>query len=111
MSTATLVSPTASSSVTVAPVTVSTFTRRDRRLLQVAMADSDTYVIEFEYVDSKGNRTRRTVSPIRFSAPDRVLALCLCREEPRQFHLSRCRNFRLIPAEQVIMPVAIDKLN
>ncbi|WP_231602519.1 WYL domain-containing protein [Neorhodopirellula pilleata] len=75
------------------------------QILRTAMLDSDAWVVEMDYRDSKGKRTRRTISPIRFAAADRVLGLCLCREEPRQFHLSRCENFRLIPADEVIMPV------
>ena len=40
-------------------------------------------------------------------APNRFLALCLCREEPRQFYLERCQNVRLEPAANVLMPVAM----
>ncbi|MCD0460798.1 WYL domain-containing protein [Roseiconus lacunae] len=76
-----------------------------KEILRRAMIDSETFVVELEYADAKGNRTRRVVSPIRFVGNDRVLALCLCREEPRQFYLSRCSNLRLIPAAEVIMPV------
>ncbi|TWU66399.1 WYL domain-containing protein [Crateriforma conspicua] len=72
-----------------------------------AMQDSDHYVIEMDYVDSKGRRTHRTISPIRFVGRDRVLAMCLCREEPRQFYLDRCEDVRLAPAEQVLMPLPI----
>ncbi|MFG0287447.1 MAG: transcriptional regulator [Rhodopirellula sp. JB044] len=75
------------------------------RMLRTAMLDADEWVVEFEYADSKGKRTRRTVSPIRFAAPGRFLALCLCREEPRQFYLNRCENFRLIRSANVMMPV------
>lgn len=84
--------------------------RSVNQLLRIAMLDSDTWVVEMEYADSKGKRTRRTISPIRFATPDRILGLCLCREEPRQFHLSRCENFRLIPADEVIMPVSMIEL-
>jgi len=70
------------------------------------MHDSDRYVVEMDYSDAKGNRTRRVVSPIRFLGRDRFLGLCLCREEPRQFYLSRCERIRLRPAETVLMPVA-----
>jgi len=77
-------------------------------LLQRAMFDSETYVLELVYSDSKGNRTRRIVSPIRFVGSDRFLGLCLCREEPRQFYLSRCEDLRLIPAAEVIMPMPME---
>ena len=73
--------------------------------LRRAMMDSETYVIEMVYAAAKGNLTRRVVSPIRYVGKDRFLGLCLCREEPRQFYLSRCSDVRLIPAAEVIMPV------
>lgn len=76
-----------------------------KETIRRAMLDADTFVIEMTYVDAKGNRTKRVVSPIRFVGGDRLLALCLCREEPRQFYLSRCEDVRLIPAAEVIMPM------
>lgn len=76
-------------------------------ILRRAMQDSDNFVVEFDYVDSKGLTTRRVISPIRFMPGNRLLALCLCREAPRQFHLSRCSNVRLCRAEQYMMPVAM----
>jgi predicted DNA-binding transcriptional regulator YafY len=78
-----------------------------KSLLRTAMRDSDQYVVEMDYADAKGNRTHRIVSPIRFVGDYRFLGLCLCREEPRQFQLSRCENIRLIPAAEVLMPVPI----
>ncbi|MGB7324240.1 MAG: WYL domain-containing protein [Rubripirellula sp.] len=75
------------------------------RILQQAMRDCDKYVIEMDYEDAKGNRTHRVVSPIRLMGSYRFLGLCLCREQPRQFQLSRCRNIRLVAAENVMMPV------
>ncbi len=76
-------------------------------LLRRAMQDSDHYVIELDYLDAKGQRTHRVVSPIRFLGKDRLLAFCLCREEPRQFHLDRCENVRLCRAENYLMPLAV----
>jgi predicted DNA-binding transcriptional regulator YafY len=70
-----------------------------------AMQDSDRFVVEFSYSDSKGNRTRRIVSPIRFLPNGRFLGLCLSREEPRQFYLNRCEQLQIKPAEQFLMPV------
>lgn len=75
--------------------------------IRQAMADSDRWVVEFEYQDSKGNLTRRMVSPIRFLSNERFLGLCLCREECRQFYLSRCSNLEILPASECLMPVAI----
>mgnify|MGYP003327921461 CR=1 FL=1 len=77
------------------------------RILRRAMQDSDRYVIEMDYADAKGNRTHRFVSPIRFMGSYRFLGLCLCREQPRQFQLSRCKNIRLVPACDVLMPAPI----
>lgn len=76
-----------------------------RHLIQRAMHQSDDWVIEFDYRDAKGLATHRVVSPIRFLGGDRFLALCLSREEPRQFHLQRCRNVKLKPAADYVMPV------
>lgn len=81
-----------------------------KNVLRRAMLDSETFVVEMVYSDSKGNRTRRIVSPIRFVGADRFLALCLCREEPRQFYLSRCEDVRLIPAAEVIMPMPMESI-
>jgi predicted DNA-binding transcriptional regulator YafY len=76
-----------------------------RQLIQRALRQSDDLVIVFDYVDSKGVASRRVVSPIRFLGNDRFLALCLCREEPRQFYLERCQNLRLELAANFVMPV------
>ena len=78
-----------------------------RQILQTAMRDPDRWVVELEYCDSAGERTRRVVSPIRFLGPGRFLALCLCRAEPRQFYLQRCEQLRLRPAASYVMPVAM----
>lgn len=75
--------------------------------LQRAMHDSDRFVVELDYCDSKGETTHRVISPIRYLPGDRLLALCLCRQEPRQFHLSRCSNVQLRRAEQFVMPLAM----
>ncbi|MCR9294754.1 MAG: hypothetical protein NXI32_18705 [bacterium] len=91
--------------------TVSTDRRRTgtgasmRRLLSMAMQRADDLVIRMEYVDSKGKRTTRIVSPIRFLAKDRFLGLCLCRCEPRQFQLERCDQMELKSANEYVMPV------
>ena len=76
-----------------------------RQILRRAMQQPDDLVVLLDYTDSKGVESRRVVSPIRFLSKDRFLALCLCREEPRQFHLERCRNARLGLASDVMMPM------
>lgn len=72
-----------------------------------AMQDYDNLVVEFDYCDSKGEKSRRVVSPIRFLGGDRFLALCLSREEPRQFRMTRCQNLELKGAHNYLMPVAM----
>jgi predicted DNA-binding transcriptional regulator YafY len=76
-----------------------------RQLIYRAMQQIDDLVVVFEYCDANGISTRRVVSPIRFLGSDRFLGLCLSREEPRQFHLSRCGNLRLDRATSYVMPV------
>ena len=75
------------------------------QILRRAMHQPERWVVVLEYQDAKGTHTQRVVSPIRFLASDRFLALCLCREEPRQFHLDRCRNIQLRQAAEYMMPV------
>jgi predicted DNA-binding transcriptional regulator YafY len=72
-----------------------------------AMQNPDDVVLMMDYTDSKGVTSHRVVSPIRFLGSDRFLALCLCREEPRQFYLSRCQNLRLEDSANILMPVAM----
>jgi len=72
-----------------------------------AMHQSDDLVVTFDYTDAKGVATHRVVSPIRFLGGDRFLALCLSREEPRQFYVDRCQNMRLARAADFLMPVAM----
>ena len=78
-----------------------------RHLIHRAMHQPDDLVVEFDYTDAKGVQTHRVVSPIRFLGPDRFLALCLSREEPRQFYLERCQNVKLAMAADFLMPVAM----
>ena len=75
------------------------------QLIYRAMHQPDDLVIEFDYTAAKGVQTHRVVSPIRFLGSERFLALCLSREEPRQFYLERCQNVRLEPAANYLMPV------
>ncbi len=76
-----------------------------RQLIHRAMHQPDDLVVTFDYCDANGVTTRRVVSPIRFLGRDRFLALCLSREEPRQFYVERCQNVRLAPAGNFLMPV------
>lgn len=78
-----------------------------RPLIHRAMHSPDDWVVTFDYRDARGAATRRVVSPIRFLGGERFLALCLSREEPRQFYLDRCQNARLERAADFLMPVAM----
>lgn len=78
-----------------------------RALLYRAILQSDDLVVVFDYVDSKGNSTRRVVSPIRLLGDTHFLGLCLSREEPRQFQLSRCKNLKIDAASNYVMPVEL----
>ena len=80
-------------------------TTRIAGLVSRVMQQIDDLVIVLEYSGKDGSVTRRVVSPIRFVGTDRFLALCLSREEPRQFVLSQCRNVRVDLAARYTMPV------
>jgi len=81
-----------------------------QNLLNQAMTMFDDWVVEFRYCDSKGNESIRVVSPIRYVGAERFLGLCLGREEPRQFCLSRCTEMTIRPAYDYVMPVPIREL-
>lgn len=95
-----------STAPTTAAVTLSV-SLRTHALVSRVMQQSDDLVLVIEYVGKDGSATRRVVSPIRFVGPDRFLALCLSREEPRQFYLSQCRNIRVDLAANYTMPVEL----
>lgn len=80
------------------------------RILRRAMQQPDDLVVSMEYLDSKGQRTRRVVSPIRFVGKGRFLGLCLGRCEPRQFQLDRCDNLKIQSAVNYVMPVPIEEV-
>ncbi len=103
--------------IAIAPTTQE-FTKPDlrelnrwKRMLAWAMQHSDDLLVEFEYRDRKGKWSRRVVSPIRFLAKDAFLALCLSREEPRQFQIEYCRNLLLRFAHEYVMPVPMVQLD
>lgn len=80
---------------------------RNALLIRRVMQQSDDLVLVFDYRGKDGSVTRRVVSPIRFASEDRFLALCLSREEPRQFYLDRCSNVRVDLANNYVMPVEL----
>ena len=77
------------------------------QMLSRAMHNPDEWVIRLRYVGKDGVTTERVVSPIKMVGPTSLLALCLCREEPRRFELGRCSHIELVDANDVLMPVAI----
>lgn len=79
-----------------------------RQLIYRAMHSPDDWVIKLDYRDKKGNTTQRVISPVRFVGKNRLLALCLCRQAPRQFHLEQCSNVVLEAASNVLMPVQMN---
>ena len=81
---------------------------KERRMIKRAMDSPESCVLVIDYRDRSETRTRRVVSPIRFTGNDSFLGLCLCREEPRRFDLDRCSNVRLAPAHEYSMPVPIE---
>jgi predicted DNA-binding transcriptional regulator YafY len=76
-----------------------------KSLLSRVIQQSDDLVIVFDYQDAKGAVSRRVVSPYRLLGETHFLGLCLTREEPRQFQMSRCRNVRIDLAMNYVMPV------
>jgi predicted DNA-binding transcriptional regulator YafY len=74
-----------------------------RRVLRQSM-DADRYACKVRYVDGKGVETERVVSPIRFVGESRVLAMCMGRQECRQFRVNRFRSVVRINASDVLMP-------
>jgi len=84
---------------------------RVSKLIERVMQQTDDLVLVLDYEGKDGSRTRRVVSPIRFVAHNRFLALCLSREEPRQFYLDRCSNVRVGLAGNYVMPVEIQTIS
>lgn len=77
------------------------------RLIAHAMHNPDEWVVRLRYRGKDGVTTERIISPIKMVSPTAILALCLCREEPRRFELERCSHFELVNANDILMPVAI----
>lgn len=96
---------------TTPPVSALPATVRIAKLIERVMQQTDDLVLVLDYEGKDGSRTRRVVSPIRFVAENRFLALCLSREEPRQFYLDRCSNVRVGLSGNYVMPVEIQTLS
>lgn len=74
--------------------------------LHRAKHDPDRWVCRIVYRDSKGERTRRTVSPTRFwktNGSQLMSALDIGREESRAFTVSQIESCELVDASEVLM--------
>lgn len=86
--------------------------RAVRSAISTAMQDNDRFVLEFDYTRGDGAKTHRVVSPVRWTRDKSgFVALCLGREGCRTFTVKRCRNVRLSPASDHVMPVSIEELD
>lgn len=74
------------------------------------MRASDDFAVQIKYRDKKGTLTRRTVSPIKFVSQDQFSALCLCRENVRNFYFDKIEDAQLVHCSEVLMPVEIEVL-
>lgn len=79
-------------------------------ILQQAMCAPDDFAVKLRYRSKDGELTERVVSPIKMTDSRSLLALCLCRENPRRFELNRCSHIELIPAHEVLMPMELKVL-
>ena len=75
-----------------------------RQKLSLAMQDPDRWACRIIYQDRAGKRTTRLISPIRWTVEKRnLLALCISREEPRQFAIAGIRSVELTASSDVLM--------
>ena len=79
-------------------------------ILRQAMYAPDDYAVKLRYRSKDGELTERFVSPIKMTDSRSLLALCLCRENPRRFELDRCSHIELVPAHEVLMPMELKVL-
>jgi len=79
-------------------------------ILQQAMYAPDDFAVRLRYRSKDGELTERVISPIKMADPRSLLALCLCRENPRRFELDRCSHLELVPAHEVLMPMELKVL-
>ena len=89
-------------------------TTRDIRLLYRAMHNADTLVAQVQYVDVKGERSSRKISPIRTAGRGGILVMCLASGEPRLMKLDRISEVTLVDAASVLIPepkLAVEREN
>ncbi|MCS7465829.1 WYL domain-containing protein [Stieleria sp. ICT_E10.1] len=72
--------------------------------LSLVMRDPDHWVCRIIYQDRTGKRTARLVSPIRWTTENQnLLALCISREERRQFAIAGIQSVELVASSDVLM--------
>lgn len=82
-----------------------------RAAIRQAMRDrGDRWVIRMTYTDKEGNSTRRVISPYRWKSGAVFYALCLGREDIREFYITQCSDVELVHAHKVAMPEPIKKV-
>lgn len=82
-----------------------------RPIVLLAARECDVFALKITYRDADGSVTRRIVSPIKMTGPDRFDALCLCRQEPRTFLFKGVIDAVLIHASEVLAPVEVEVLS
>ena len=76
------------------------------------MKNPDNFVMQIIYESSKGETTKRVISPVKYGPnKETIFALCLAREEVRQFRLDGIRFVRVINANKVLMPIQIENVH
>lgn len=71
--------------------------------------DHDRFACKIRYRDESGKRTDRFISPIHVRGTV-VRALCLGRQEVRQFKIGNIEAIRLVNSASVLMPAPIVEL-
>ena len=80
------------------------------KIVRRAVMDVDQHAVELVYVDRRGCRTRRTVSPDRIIDDESFAAMDLSRGGHRQFQFGRVESARLVPAHEVFAPTPLVEL-
>lgn len=76
-----------------------------KSMIARTIQQAEDLVLVFEYTDAQGTVSRRVVSPFRFVGQDSFLGLCLTKEEPRRFSISKCRDLKIGFASNYTMPL------
>lgn len=82
--------------------------QQDKLSISRAIEDPDRWAIRITYTRSDNKTTSRIVSPVRYYKAN-LQALCLGREQMRNFALSRILSVELIDARDCLMPEPIQK--